>query len=104
MPEYLVILLSIMSVFIILVCIYGLWILRRMSIVGKKVDYLVEDITYKSEILSPMIDSLLKLASYVDVMEVIIKRNSNDIKKVVNSNKNNITKFKDQLEKVLNEK
>ncbi|MGL4951516.1 MAG: hypothetical protein ACRC4L_00875 [Mycoplasma sp.] len=104
MPQYLIILLSIMAGAFILLALYGIWVLRRFSIVGKKIDYLVEDITYKSEMLSPLVDSLLKFSSYIDVIEVIISKNTSTIKEVVNNNKSNITKFKNQLEKVLDEK
>lgn len=104
MPDYLVILLCVTAGLISLMCLFALWILRRMSIIGKKVDYLVEDITYKLETLSPFIDSLLKLSSYLDVVDVIIKQNGKDIKKIVNDNKPAIAKFKDQLTKVINEK
>lgn len=104
MPLYLVILLAIMASTIIILCLYGLIVFRRFLIVTKKIDYLVEDITYKSETLSPVVDSLLKLSNYVDVMEEIIKRNSESIKKVSNDNKVAITKYRQQLEKILNEK
>lgn len=104
MPQYLVILLAVMACVIIVLCLYGLILFRRFYIVMKKIDYLVEDITYKSETLSPMIDSLLKLSTYVEVMEEIIKKNSDAIKKVTNDNKVAITKYRHQLEKILNEK
>ncbi|MGL4950282.1 MAG: hypothetical protein ACRC4M_00345 [Mycoplasma sp.] len=104
MPDYLIILLSIMAGAFILLAFYAIWVLRRFSIVGKKVDYLVEDITYKSEMLSPLVDSLLKFSSYVDVMEIIISKNIKTINKVVDNNKSNIEKFKSQLEKALDEK
>ncbi|MGL4947783.1 MAG: hypothetical protein ACRC42_00115 [Mycoplasma sp.] len=84
--------------------LYLMWVLRRFLIIGKKVDYLVEDITYKSEMLSPLVDSLIKLSTYIDVMEVILTNNTSSIKDVVANNKTNIVKFKNQLEKVLNEK
>lgn len=104
MPEILVILLSIMAVALTLAALYGLWLLRKMLIVSKKLDYLVEDITYKSEMLSPLIDSLLKLASYIDVMEIIVKQNSEDFKRVIDNNRPSINRIRTQLEKIIDEK
>ncbi len=104
MPLYLIIVLTIMAILISLLCVYGAIVLRRFLIVMKKVDYLVEDITYKSETLSPILDSLLKVSSYVDVMDDIIKNNAEQIKKVTNDNKVALNKYKSQLEKVLNGK
>ena len=104
MPLYLIIVLTIMAILISLLCVYGAVVLRRFLIVMKKVDYLVEDITYKSETLSPILDSLLKVSSYVDVMDDIIKNNAEQIKKVTNDNKVALNKYKSQLEKVLNGK
>ncbi len=102
MPLYLIIILTIMALLISLLCVYGAIVLRRFLIVMKKVDYLVEDVTYKSETISPILDSLLKVSSYVDVMDDIIKNNAEQIKKVTNDNKVALTKYKNQLEKVLN--
>lgn len=104
LPLYLIIILCIAGVVVILLGLYALIVLRRFFIVMKKIDYLVEDVTYKSETLSPMIDSLLKLSSYVDVMEDIIKKNTESIKKVTNDNKIALSKYRKQLEKILNEK
>lgn len=104
MPEILVILLSIMAVALTIAALYGLWLLRKMLIVSKKLDYLVEDITYKSEMLSPLIDSLLKLASYIDVMEIIVKQNSEDFKHVIDNNRPSINRIRTQLEKIIDEK
>ncbi len=104
MPLYLIIVLTIMAILISLLCVYGAIVLRRFLIVMKKVDYLVEDVTYKSETLSPILDSLLKVSSYVEVMDDIIKNNAEQIKKVTSDNKTALKKYKNQLEKVLNGK
>lgn len=104
MPLYLIIILSIAGVIFILLGLYTIIFLRRFFIVIKKIDYLVEDITYKTETLSPIIDSLLKLSSYVDVMEDIVKKNTESIKKITNDNKIALNRYRKQLEKVLNEK
>lgn len=74
-----------------------------MAIVSKKLDFLVEDLTYKLENIGPFIDALLKISSYVDVLDVVVKNNIDGIKKVVQNNSSNIQKFSKQLEKVLHE-
>lgn len=104
MPEYLIIILAITACLIIVATLYGIILIRRSLIVMKKIDYLVEDLTYKSEILSPTIDSLLKLSSYVNVMEDVIKRNALTIKNITKNNAPAIKKYINQLEKALNEK
>ncbi len=103
MPLYLIIIICIAACLFIIVCLYSLILFRRMAIVSKKLDFLIEDLTYKSENIGPFIDSLLKISSYVDVLDVVVKNNINGIKKVVQNNSTNIKKFSKQLEKVLHE-
>lgn len=105
MPEYLIILLSVLASLFIFVLLYLTYTFRKICITTKKLDYLIEDITYKSEMLSPVIDSLIKLSTYVSVIDVAVKKTSGNIEKVVKNNFENIQKFNKQLEKVLlNEK
>lgn len=101
MPEYLIILLTIMSSLIICLTIYLFFVFRKIAVASKKIDYLIEDITYKSEVLSPMIDSILKLSSYIDVLDIVFKKKSSEISKVIDNNSENIKKFNKQLQKVL---
>lgn len=103
MPLYLIIIVCVAACLFIVVCLYTLVLFRRMSIVSKKLDFLIEDLTYKSENIGPFIDALLKVSTYVDVLDVVIKNNIDGIKKVVQNNSSNIKKFNKQLEKVLND-
>ncbi len=104
MPLYLIIIICVAACIFILVCLFGLLLLRRFSILIKKLDFLVEDITFKSENIAPFLDSLLKITSYVDVLDVIVKKNINGIKKVVENNASNMKKMMNELEKAVNEK
>ncbi len=101
MPLYLIILLSILVGLGILFLFYLFFVFRRISIMTKKIDYLVEDITYKSESMSPVIESLIKVSSYVNVIDLAIKRNSTTIENIIKNNQDAITKFNKQLEKAL---
>lgn len=101
MPLYLAILLSIFCGLGTLLIIYLFFVFRRFSITTRKIDYLIEDITFKSETLAPMIDSLVKLSSYINVLDIAIKRNSSSIEKVIKNNRDSIQKFNKQLQKAL---
>ena len=68
--------------------IYIIFAFRRILIVFKKIDYLVEDLTYKSEKLNNVVDVVIKLSGYVDVVEGIIKRNSDVVSKFIKNQKN----------------
>ncbi|MCR8612966.1 MAG: hypothetical protein NC236_00595 [Mycoplasma sp.] len=48
---------------------------RRISITVKKIDYLVEDLTYKSELLNNVVEIFARLANYWDAFEIFAKRN-----------------------------
>ncbi len=93
MELWLAILLGILVSLGIVLVLYLLFVFRKMAITTKKVDYLVEDITYKLETLSPTIDSLLKISTYINVIDLAIKRNSSTIEKVIKNNHDNIEKF-----------
>lgn len=84
-------LIAIIAVFVsigIVAFIYIIFAFRRISIVFKKIDYLVEDLTYKSEKLNNVVDVVIKLSGYVDVVEGIIKRNSDVVSKFIKNHKN----------------
>ena len=53
-----------------------------MSISAKKLDYLIEDLSYKSEKISPALDSLINLLNYIDLLDNVVK---NEGIKLVNS-------------------
>lgn len=56
-------------VLLIVVLLYAINAYRRIGIVAKKADYLVEDLTYKSEMLMPTFDAVSKLTKYTDLLE-----------------------------------
>lgn len=88
MEPWLIAIIAVFCCIGIVAFIYIIFAFRRVSIVFKKIDYLVEDLTYKSEKLNNVVDVVIKLSGYVDVVEGIIKRNSDVISKFIKNQKN----------------
>lgn len=72
---------------------------RRRVIFMKKADYLIEDLTYKSEMLNPTVETIVKMSNYIDVFEVIARKNMKSAVKVVSRNKDDIYKILDRIKK-----
>lgn len=72
----------ILIILAIVLAIYMIIAFRRMSISAKKLDYLIEDLSYKSEKISPALDSLINLLNYIDLLDNVVK---NEGIKLVNS-------------------
>lgn len=73
---------------------------RRRAIFMKKADYLIEDITYKSETLNNTVETVAKIANYIDVFEVIARKNVKSAAKVVSRNKDDIYKIANRIKKI----
>ncbi|MDE5617755.1 MAG: hypothetical protein K2I36_02855 [Ureaplasma sp.] len=54
-----------------------------MSIVSKKLDYLIEDLTYKSEKMNDVVSSIVKISNYINAAEDLVKNNADVISKVM---------------------
>jgi hypothetical protein len=54
----------------------------------KKVDYLVEDLTYKSEALSVSVDAVNKVSNYVLAADTFTKKGFSSLLKLFTQNKN----------------
>lgn len=63
-----------------------------MSIVSKKLDYLVEDLTYKSEKMNDVVSSIVKISNYINAAEDLVKNNADVISKVLLENSEKKTK------------
>ncbi|MDR0985545.1 MAG: hypothetical protein LBL60_01195 [Mycoplasmataceae bacterium] len=81
--------------------IYMIVAFRKIGIVAKKMDYLVEDLTYKSEMLTPVVEAMIKLSHYVDLFENILVQNEDLVNKFVGGNKKAskqlVSKIKDSI-------
>jgi lipopolysaccharide export LptBFGC system permease protein LptF len=68
--------------------IYLIFALRKINIFFKKADYLVEDLTYKSEMLNSGVEVVANLQNYVDTFNVATKRNIKSITNLIFRNRN----------------
>ncbi|MDE7075550.1 MAG: hypothetical protein K2O21_02855 [Malacoplasma sp.] len=105
-PTYLIVLIAILIGIAIIACIYKIFAYRRISIAAKKIDYLVEDLIYKSEYIMPSIEAVSEFASYTNLADLVFNRgkknNSNKIKE--KTNKEIISKAKKiEHEEIVNE-
>lgn len=97
MPSWLIGLIAAVCVIAIIAFLYMILAFRKITIVSKKIDYLVEDLTYKSEKLNTVVEAIVKLSSYVDVAETLIKKNSETIAKFIKKNQKDVATYKKQL-------
>lgn len=100
-PLWLLILIGILVVISIIAGIYKIISYRKISIVSKKMDYLLEDLIYKSEFVTPTVEALVKLSSYVDLFEAVIKKNSDSLITYVSNNKEAVKKFQKKIKDVI---
>lgn len=73
---------------------------RRKAIFMKKADYLIEDITYKSETLTSTVETVAKISNYIDVFETVARKNMKSAAKVASRNKDDIYKILNRIKKV----
>ncbi len=77
--------------------IYIISTFRRRTIAMKKLDYLIEDVTYKSEMLNSTVETVAKIANYVDAFEVITRKNVKSAAKIISRNKEDIYKIGNRI-------
>lgn len=85
----------------IVLCIYLIITFRRIHIVSKKLDYLVEDLTYKSEQLTPLTDSLIKISNFIDIFDSVLKEKSQNLIKHTSGNKESIYQVAKEVKEVV---
>ncbi len=93
----LLIILIILGLILILVALYGVAAMRRRTVVLKKVDYLVEDITYKSESLNVTVETLNKVSNYALSMDALSKNGLKATVKLISENRNYIYSILDKM-------
>ena len=104
MPLYLEIILAILACLGVIAIIYMIISFRKMGIVAKKMDYLIEDLTFKSELLTPFIDSIVKIGNYLDLFEAVFQQKTESLVKYVSNNKESIYNITKDLKEVIKEK
>lgn len=75
---------------LVVAALYGIAGLRRRNVVLKKVDYLVEDITYKSESLNVTVETLNKISNYAMSLDAVSKNGLKSSIKLISENRNYI--------------
>lgn len=85
---------------LIIALIYTIISARRKNILMKKADYLIEDLTYKSEMLNSTVETVAKVANYVDMFEVVARKNIKSSAKLIARNKDDIYKIMDRIKKI----
>lgn len=83
----------------IIALLYGIAAIRRRAIMIKKLDYLIEDITYKSEMLNSSVETVSKVANYIDIFEMVARKNIKSAAKLAARNKEDIYKILDRIRK-----
>jgi hypothetical protein len=86
--------------FLLIALVYMIAAYRKIGIVAKKLDYLVEDLTYKSEMLTPTIEALGKVSNIVDLFESLINQNADALMQYVGRNKETASKFVSKLKDI----
>ena len=102
-----VVLIIVGIVLLILLSIASLYLiasLRRKNVVMKKVDYLVEDITYKSESLNVTVETLNKLSNYALTMDLVSQKGFKSMVKLVSENRNYIYTIIEKLRNDVDER
>ncbi len=95
---------GILAVFLLsILFIYLIMMMRRSNIILKKVDYLVEDITYKAESLSVSVDAITRVSNYLLMFDATSKKHIGSLVKLISENREFFysfaSKVKNEIEK-----
>lgn len=106
-PDNLII--AILIVFLVILILLGIALiylissLRRKNVVLKKTDYLIEDITYKSESLNVTVETINKLSNYALTLDAASQNGLKKLIKFLSENRNYIyaivEKLRDDVER-----
>lgn len=91
------VLLIILILIAIVIAIYGLAATRKKAVVLKKVDYLIEDITYKSESLNVSVETINKMSNYVMSIDSVSQKGFKQLLKFISENRNYIFAILEKL-------
>lgn len=100
MPTWLSILLGVLVSLGIISLIYWTFVQRRIAIVAKKMDYLVEDLIYKSELLSATVESIVKFSNVTDAIQAVMNSNENQLIDIFLRNKELIKEVTTDINKI----
>ncbi len=86
-------LLAVLILVLIVAVFYTVILLRKANIIAQKVDYLIEDITYKAEALTPTIDIINKVSNYAIAVDATANRSAVEFLKMIRNNRSSIIKL-----------
>ncbi|NQX83450.1 MAG: hypothetical protein HRS50_01965 [Mycoplasmataceae bacterium] len=89
---------------LVVVSLYIIAGLRRKNVVLKKVDYLIEDITYKSESLNVTVETLNKISNYALSLDAVSQNGFKSAIKLVSENRNYIYSILEKMRSNVEEK
>lgn len=84
--------------------LYLISTLRRRNVVLKKADYLIEDITYKSESLNVTVETVNKLSNYALTLDAASQNGLKSLIKFLSENRNYIYAIVEKLRKDVEER
>ena len=95
------VILSIIAVLLgIIAILYIIIASRRRAIFMKKADYLIEDVTSKSEMLTSTVETIAKVSNYIDIFDAVARKNMKSAAKVASRNKDDIYKILERVKKL----
>lgn len=101
MPDSLIIIILIIGIIVLVLLgiatLYLISTLRRRNIVLKKADYLIEDITYKSESLNVTVETINKLSNYALSLDTVSQNGLKSLLKFLSENRNYIYSIVERL-------
>ncbi len=86
-------LLAVLIVFLIVAGFYIVMLLRKANIIAQKVDYLVEDLTYKAEALTPTVDIVNKVSNYAIAIDATANKSAIEFLKIIRNNRSSLIKL-----------
>ncbi|MDQ0514315.1 uncharacterized protein YoxC [Mycoplasmoides fastidiosum] len=104
MPLWMQILLGILIVISIITVISIFLTFRRMGNVTKKIDYVVEDLTYKTESLSTTIDAIKVFSKYISLIQSLTDDQNPEKSEYVKQNRKKIMALSKYLSKIAEDK
>ncbi|WP_391591507.1 hypothetical protein MCAV_04520 [[Mycoplasma] cavipharyngis] len=104
MPLWLQILIGILVVVSIITIIIIFSTMRRMSNVIKKIDYIVEDLTYKAESFSETVEAIKGFSKYINLFQSLIDDQNPQKSEYVKQNRKKIMALSKYLSKIAQEK
>lgn len=87
----------ILLVLLSIASLYLITSLRRRTVVLKKVDYLIEDITYKSESLNVTVETVNKISNYLLSLDAVSEKGFKSMLKLISENRNYIYSITEKI-------